>query len=959
MSRLRLTPPPAVAGASAPDYGEIFLAHAGRLRRIALRLVDRHADVEDLLQDACVQFVVAQPDLDAIEDLDSYLASLVRNLHLSRQRRRVNQRQWHVALSDYDTAELALRASDGDRLIAREGLTRICAHLCVRKETSRAASVLALRFVHGFFPAEIAAIARVPYRAVRDWLRQAREEARQVLAQRIRIAPGGLATVVALPSIASDDPEHIIVALRQALFAARRSACPVSGALEGQYGPESTPMDTSTLAHVVSCAACLERACRRLSLPDEGDRTGGDDGRQGADKGARPTPRRSGLRGVTRRVRQVIEHTPRRLSVSVNGLVVGGVAVEGPRTDVQWAVRIDEPIVFVELLSEQAVLMAHLVLVPLPAGAVVQTLRVSLADDRWIGLSIDQTGMHPVASVHYEDPSYGLDADTLVPHVDDAERPATPAPRRFIDRIVSGIVATLARVAPLRPGFVPAIATLAALGATAVIVLDRSGAWRFRQPATEPPAPAILLDAAAAREQVLPTGEVRHRVLSFAIEGDGGARYRIEAWDTIGGRHAVRVFDGSGQLVAGEWTDASNGTRLRPLGVFDDVWRDGLAAGPFRQRVANAACTTVTEADHYVIDCESARRAAWVDLLLAPLHAEEARTDAIRARLFLRTGDLHADRLDLTVVAAGHERTLRIDEALYAVVPSGELPAGTFAAPPEPSASVTSPTRESAVEASPSLEMRLLDTVDRLGASSQVEIGRTAAGQLRVSGHTPTAAGRQRLVATINELAGPAAVTTDLLTAAEADARARRAQTATSALLRAEVRTLPDGAAPFEAYLERRSAYGGNAAAVVHELAPRVLEQARQSLFDARSIESLLERFPASTTARLDSDGRAAWRAFVVRHADACTQALERLDAAVADYFPADPSQGDALASSVDELAHQLAHEATLVYESAASAFTASDGTAPPGVVRSDFRSHVRRTLSLSRAIQAALTWTP
>src|SRR5256886_14630579 len=65
-------------------HEEVFLARYGKLRSWALQLTEHDRErAEDLVHDAYIQFTFAQPDLDAINNLNGYLYSLLRNLHLS------------------------------------------------------------------------------------------------------------------------------------------------------------------------------------------------------------------------------------------------------------------------------------------------------------------------------------------------------------------------------------------------------------------------------------------------------------------------------------------------------------------------------------------------------------------------------------------------------------------------------------------------------------------------------------------------------------------------------------------------------------------------------------------------------------------------------------------------------------------------------------------------------------
>src|SRR5262249_22584859 len=92
------------------------------------------------------------------------------------------RRQEPLIALDYDSAELCLRSADVRELLqVRQELWAVCDYACLRKESSKAGSVLILRFFRGYYPTEIACILGSPPRLANDWLRIARIEARAYL----------------------------------------------------------------------------------------------------------------------------------------------------------------------------------------------------------------------------------------------------------------------------------------------------------------------------------------------------------------------------------------------------------------------------------------------------------------------------------------------------------------------------------------------------------------------------------------------------------------------------------------------------------------------------------------------------------------------------------------------------------------------------------------------------------
>src|SRR5215207_4240084 len=159
---------------------QLFTERYERLLAYALRLTGQRESAEDLVQDAFVQFMLGRTRLEEIENIDGYLRRMLRYMHLSRLSRSA-QHLHDAALSvaDYDSGRLGWTAIEPPRRMqASEELHQICTYACLRKESSRAGSVLILRFFHDYFPTEIAAVLNSSRHCVDEWQRLARREAK-------------------------------------------------------------------------------------------------------------------------------------------------------------------------------------------------------------------------------------------------------------------------------------------------------------------------------------------------------------------------------------------------------------------------------------------------------------------------------------------------------------------------------------------------------------------------------------------------------------------------------------------------------------------------------------------------------------------------------------------------------------------------------------------------------------
>src|SRR5438876_4434567 len=161
-----------------PTHVELFVEHYDLLRQWALRFTKHDLDLaEDLLHDAFIHFTLTRPDLASIENIEAFLYVVMRNLHLSQLRRASRTPLRAMSLVEYDTVDVGVWASDPrDRMRLQDDLGAICQYACIRKESSKAGSVLILRFFHGYYPAEIARVLQSTRGAVKDRLQVARAE---------------------------------------------------------------------------------------------------------------------------------------------------------------------------------------------------------------------------------------------------------------------------------------------------------------------------------------------------------------------------------------------------------------------------------------------------------------------------------------------------------------------------------------------------------------------------------------------------------------------------------------------------------------------------------------------------------------------------------------------------------------------------------------------------------------
>ncbi len=152
----------------APAHEQLFSERYDRLLRWALHLTGNdRAAAEDLLHDAYIQFTLLRPALAEIRQLDNYLFGVLRILRVSQLRRAARWPHQPFNIVEYDSAQLGLRLSDPRRAQQiHDELRAVCRYACARKDSSKAGSVLLLRFFHGYYPSEIVQLLRASRKVV-------------------------------------------------------------------------------------------------------------------------------------------------------------------------------------------------------------------------------------------------------------------------------------------------------------------------------------------------------------------------------------------------------------------------------------------------------------------------------------------------------------------------------------------------------------------------------------------------------------------------------------------------------------------------------------------------------------------------------------------------------------------------------------------------------------------------
>jgi RNA polymerase sigma factor (sigma-70 family) len=348
---------------------DLFVEHYAELIRWAQQLVGQDpAAAEDLVHDVFIRVVLRKPDLRALGNPKSYLFVTMRNVYLSQVRRRIVRSRDVMSVLDHDSAHDSLEAVKGypERRAVYQELALVARYAAVRKQSSKGASVLILRFLHGYYPSEIARLLVTTPAAIDTRLRMARAEALTFIENPGRLRPfGGVPAFRAVHESVLGEADFLRT-LRAQMFEARTDPCLSAEQLEALYTePFFQKINTAVLAHLVSCATCLDVVNRALGLPLLAERdpsdTLGRGGRSGDGGGGTSQSGKELKTKLRTRLEDTLDDKPKELRIAVNGLFVCSQLVAGEISEQRVKLLLDERIGFIEVFSEYGTCLLSLI----------------------------------------------------------------------------------------------------------------------------------------------------------------------------------------------------------------------------------------------------------------------------------------------------------------------------------------------------------------------------------------------------------------------------------------------------------------------------------------------------------------------------------------------------------------------------------------------------------------------
>ncbi|HLA09665.1 MAG TPA: RNA polymerase sigma factor [Pyrinomonadaceae bacterium] len=864
-----------------------FTKRYDRLLGWALRLTNhQRASAEDLVQDAFIQFTRGRTSLDAIENLDGYLYRMLRNMHLSRVNRcaqQVQNKTVSIAERELDLNSQGLELQQ--RLQAHEELCRICQYACIRKESSRAGSVLILRFFHEYSPIEIAEVLCCSRHCVDQWQRFARREVKLYLEdpRRLKFVTAKGADV--LPAIKVFGDRSLADDLRLLIFRSKQGECVSPEELKHTYTSRAADgLSTAKLAHIVSCRVCLDEANRVLGLPTLSQRyqnvvpdskqpptSGGSGG-----SGGGPTDVKSQLQ---RRLNEVISHKPKELHIAVNGAPVGSIKVASDLSELDLKLSPDESIDFVEILSEQGIQLLFFNLSSTVSATNEQWAQIELSEGRVLEARAGlQNGLPTVQITYSQTASVSemlTDPEDLLTASDGQHRKESGLSK------VRLLLASLMQ-APwwVRPQFVTVLATIIAFGLMILLKPPLTGREVLGQ-----------ATIAEARRQL--SSRIVHRVIKLEERRAGEllSTHTIEIWeDSAKGQRARRVYDQTNVLVAGRW-DQPDGTRivyhhvsgLKSEDKLDttvdsllaEPWQLALTATEFAYLTKAADLGIVESTTSYEINFRGQLSVGGVKLLAATLTLVKPDLRAVQHTIELERDD--------TIYL------YRLSEQLSERLTDQQQPAEYFMPDAFLSNPAASPEKELKLKsrnnvpsnalglsnsASTELEIEVAYLLNRAKAdrNEQITLTRTSSGSLMIEGVVDTEERKHEIEAALHSVKNNPLVRVDIQTVSQAANR-----TALS-LPGRFVQSAPETANTIPVYEELREylvrtqpalAKNGEVDEAVHKFSSELVNSAYRALFHAIELRGLKNRFSDNELRTVSPDARVKWLEMITRHAAA------------------------------------------------------------------------------------------
>jgi DNA-directed RNA polymerase specialized sigma24 family protein len=434
-------------------HEDLFLARYQQLLGHAIRLTRGNSDLaNDLIQDAFLYFAETKPNLEEIENLDAYLYTALKHLHFAYLRRGIRDPIGELAVVDYESADLSLRAApESNRLFVYDQISRICEYALGRRNGSRPNALLILRFFLGYYMEELSLLARSSKPTIRKALQAAQVEVQAALSHPTPKTTPGLRSLGPLPTAGRS--EDFLMAIRTFILNASQESCLSRQELTAYYAgltPSEIPVEL--LGHLAGCSKCLDRVNGLLGLPLLADRHPENIGEHSRKPKNGPGPGGAGgsgkfnLQRARRRSESIAHHEPRKLAIRIDGeeRTAHDIASNNNHFVLKLSAREDPRVI--EIVSEQDVCLLTFIVPTTEPGAPQEWRRTREFTDGRVLEAIFRYGENwPSVEVAYRDTTSATAALRLAnPHGYAALATSRQDSRNWLRRLVakaSGLVA--------------------------------------------------------------------------------------------------------------------------------------------------------------------------------------------------------------------------------------------------------------------------------------------------------------------------------------------------------------------------------------------------------------------------------------------------------------------------------------------------------------------------------------
>lgn len=580
-------------------YEDLFVDRYDQLLQWALRLTDNDVHLaEDLVHDVFVKFVLTQPDLELIDNLDGYLFTSLRNTYRSQLRRPGYISNKQFTMIEFDSVDLVLAHVEYRQLFqVRQELRLICQYACSRKDSSKSGSVLILRFFLGYFPGEIAEIFKSERHSIAESLRVARAEVRLFLEnpQKLGFTNQGQ-FLTSFREAGSITTEDLLEEFRNKIFSACNGECFSLEQLRDIYiFDKDKRIDRQQLAHIVSCPRCLDIVNKILGLPLLIDRNPTDsNGKDPGNGRGNQNGSNQSLNRIRRRATQVFEHDLKELRIVVNGKLIGSQEINGIVNKQTLTLSEIEPIEFIEVFSHQWLRLAYMVVDQISVRDFETYEIFYLSDERRIEILLNIKGIAPELQVIFVQPQFNLSSVTSLTEKAEIDQ-------KHEQSNILKLIESVFRWFITRPQGVLAIALILVMSFAVINYLSN-------------PTAGDILKQTIAREASIAIVDknpnlVFHKIINIEeLRSDGSivTMRRVEIWRNIkNGLEVRRIFDEKGKLLSRTLKEVDDTKsvvdkirNIKHTPTVDDLLNLNLTAIEFSSLVGSSSEGTLEEKDH-------------------------------------------------------------------------------------------------------------------------------------------------------------------------------------------------------------------------------------------------------------------------------------------------------------------------------------------------------------------------